>query len=164
MGKESACNAGDTGDVGLIPGSGRSPGGGPTTPLQVFLPGESHRFWRTIEKPVRLQSHNIKKSWTQLKQLSMYACANIWKPEKVLPIKSTSNELTEFLLYISSDNNLYVTEGNRNTNTPLPTCFWNFCPVGEKKWVYLPQSERQKEIHVCIDFGKKNHSRYLKSV
>ena len=27
-GKESACNARDTGDVGLIPGSGRSPGGG----------------------------------------------------------------------------------------------------------------------------------------
>ena len=27
MGKESARNAGDTGDVGLIPGLGRSPGG-----------------------------------------------------------------------------------------------------------------------------------------
>ena len=27
-GKESACNEGDTGDVGLIPGWGRSPGGG----------------------------------------------------------------------------------------------------------------------------------------
>ena len=26
-GKESACRAGDTGDEGLIPGSGRSPGG-----------------------------------------------------------------------------------------------------------------------------------------
>ena len=28
MGKESACNAGDTGDVGLISGLGRSPGEG----------------------------------------------------------------------------------------------------------------------------------------
>ena len=36
--KESICNAGDTGDVGLIPGLGRSPG---VTP-PVFLPGESH--------------------------------------------------------------------------------------------------------------------------
>ena len=27
-GKESACNAGNTGDAGLIPGTGRSPGGG----------------------------------------------------------------------------------------------------------------------------------------
>ena len=33
-GKESACNAGDTGDVGLIPGSGRSPGEGNGNPLQ----------------------------------------------------------------------------------------------------------------------------------
>ena len=35
-------NAGDIGDVGLSPGSGRSPGEreGQSTPL--FLPGESH--------------------------------------------------------------------------------------------------------------------------
>ena len=32
-GKESACNAGDVGDVGLIPGSIRSPGGGNGNPL-----------------------------------------------------------------------------------------------------------------------------------
>jgi len=34
FGKESAYNAGDAGDVGLIPGSGRSPGGGHGNPLQ----------------------------------------------------------------------------------------------------------------------------------
>ena len=33
-GKESACHAGDTGHMGLIPGSGRSPGGGHGNPLQ----------------------------------------------------------------------------------------------------------------------------------
>ena len=32
--KQSACNAGDAGDVGLIPGSGRSPGGGHGNPHQ----------------------------------------------------------------------------------------------------------------------------------
>ena len=31
---ESACNLGDTGDAGLIPGSGRSPGGGNGNPVQ----------------------------------------------------------------------------------------------------------------------------------
>ena len=47
-------NAGDIGNVGSIPGSGKSPGGGHGNPLQysclenprqptpVFLPGESH--------------------------------------------------------------------------------------------------------------------------
>ena len=34
MGKESACSAGDTGDVGLIPGLERSPGGESGNPLQ----------------------------------------------------------------------------------------------------------------------------------
>ena len=39
-GKESACNIGGTGDFNLIPGLGRSIGGGQPTP--VFLPGISH--------------------------------------------------------------------------------------------------------------------------
>ena len=34
MGKDSACSAGDEGDVGSVPGSGRSPGGGHGNPLQ----------------------------------------------------------------------------------------------------------------------------------
>ena len=38
-GKASAYNAGD---LGSIPGSGRSPGEGNGNPLQLFLPGESH--------------------------------------------------------------------------------------------------------------------------
>ena len=35
-GKESTANIGDTGDVGFIPGSGRSPGGGNGNLLQYF--------------------------------------------------------------------------------------------------------------------------------
>ena len=34
MGKESAYNVGNTGNMGSIPGSGRSPGGGNGNPLQ----------------------------------------------------------------------------------------------------------------------------------
>ena len=37
-GKESTCDAGDTGVTGLIPGSGRSPGGGNGNPLQYSCP------------------------------------------------------------------------------------------------------------------------------
>ena len=49
--KNPPANAGDAGDAGSIPGSGRSPGGGNGNPLQhsffffstpIFLPGESH--------------------------------------------------------------------------------------------------------------------------
>ena len=41
-GKESACNAGDTGVMGLIPGSGRSLRRRAWQPTPVFLPGKSH--------------------------------------------------------------------------------------------------------------------------
>ena len=39
--KNPSASAGDIRDVGSIPGSGRSPGGGHGNPL-VFLPGKSH--------------------------------------------------------------------------------------------------------------------------
>ena len=41
-GKESACNTGDTGDVGSVPGSGKIPWRRAWQPTPVFLPGESH--------------------------------------------------------------------------------------------------------------------------
>ena len=42
MVKTPPAKAGATGDMGLIPGWGRSPGGGAWQPTPVFLPGESH--------------------------------------------------------------------------------------------------------------------------
>ena len=51
MVKESAYDAGDTGDVGLIPGWGRSPGGGHATHSSILA-------WRIpwTEEPDGLQS------------------------------------------------------------------------------------------------------------
>ena len=40
--KNMPANAGDTRDVGSIPGLGRFLGGGHGNPTPVFLPGESH--------------------------------------------------------------------------------------------------------------------------
>lgn len=55
-GKEYACNAGGTGDAGLIPELGGAPGEGRWQPTLVFLPEKSHR-WRS------LAGYNPK-SWT----------------------------------------------------------------------------------------------------
>ena len=45
--KESACNAGDTGDMGLIPVSGESPGGGDGNPFQYsYLENPMDRDWQ----------------------------------------------------------------------------------------------------------------------
>ena len=52
-GKESACNAGAAGDMGLIPGSGRSPGGGHGNPLQYSClenPMDRGAWWATVHK------------------------------------------------------------------------------------------------------------------
>ena len=42
VGKESACNAGDTGGMGSVPELGRSLGGGKWQPIPVFLPEKFH--------------------------------------------------------------------------------------------------------------------------
>ena len=57
--KNPSANAKDIGDVGLIPGSGRSPGEGNGNPLQ-------YSCWRIrwTEEPGGLQSMGITKSWT----------------------------------------------------------------------------------------------------
>ena len=59
---DSACNAGDTGDVNMIPGSGRSPWRRAWQPTPVFVPGESHGQ----------AVHRVTKSRTQLKQFTMH--------------------------------------------------------------------------------------------
>ena len=51
MVKNSPANAGDTGDMGLIPRSGRSPGGGSDNPLQYScLENSMDRgaWWATV--------------------------------------------------------------------------------------------------------------------
>ena len=61
--RESSCNAGDSEDVGLIPGLGRSPGGGNVNPLQysrLVNPVDRETWQATV--------HGVTKSGTQLKR------------------------------------------------------------------------------------------------
>ena len=56
--KKTPANAGDPGDVGSIPGLGRSPGGGNGNPLQYPCGKFTDRgVWRAIV-------HGVTKSWT----------------------------------------------------------------------------------------------------
>ena len=63
-------NAGDTGDPGSIPGSGRSHGGGNGNPLQYFLSGKSNG-----QRNLAGYSHGVAKSQTWL---SDWACTHAW--------------------------------------------------------------------------------------
>ena len=60
--KESACNSGDTGDAGLIPGSERSPGEGNGNLLHYSClgnPMDRGGWWATL--------HWVAKTWTRLR-------------------------------------------------------------------------------------------------
>ena len=64
--KESACSAGD---LGLIPGSGRSPEKGNGYPIQYFCLENSRdrgAWWAIV--------HGVSKSQTRLKRISVPAC------------------------------------------------------------------------------------------
>ena len=57
--KNLPANAGDVGDTGSIPGSGRSPGGGDGNPFSVVLPGKSHGQrlgWPTVHRVTKSQA------------------------------------------------------------------------------------------------------------
>ena len=59
--KSLPANAGDGGDVGSIPGLGRSPGVGNGNPLQdscLENPMDRRDWWATV--------HGVAKSWTRL--------------------------------------------------------------------------------------------------
>ena len=63
-GKNLPASAGDIRDVGLIPGLGRSPGGGNDNPFQYSCLENS-----TDRGAWRARVHRVTKSQTQLKQL-----------------------------------------------------------------------------------------------
>ena len=58
-GKESACNAGDAGDEGLIPESGRSSEEGHGNPLQYSCeenPMDRGAWWATVHRVAKSQT------------------------------------------------------------------------------------------------------------
>ena len=75
--KKLPANVGDIRDVGSIPGSGRSPGGGNGNPLQ----------YSCLENPMGrgawpAAAHRVAQSQTQLKGLGMHASLRILEDYK----------------------------------------------------------------------------------
>ena len=85
--KNLPCNAGAAGDMGSIPGLGRSPGGGHGIPLQsssLENPMDSGAWQPTV--------HGVEKSWTQLRRLSLHAYKSIRK-RKIYSNIESENEV-----------------------------------------------------------------------
>ena len=72
--KSPPANAGDLREVASIPGSERSPGGGPGNPiLHSCLEDPMDRGAWGREGVGRATVHEVTRSWKQLKQLSIHA-------------------------------------------------------------------------------------------
>ena len=83
--KNLLANAGDIRDTGLIPGSGRSPGGGIGNPLWYSCPENS------MDRGAWLVTvHRVAKSWTREKQLSTHMIVSLHRVD--IPTKWDSLE------------------------------------------------------------------------
>ena len=97
--KSPPANAGDVRDVGSIPGSGRSPGGGHGNPLQYScLENSTDReaWWATV--------HRVAKSWTQLHvptctKLKPYPDMTSWTSAHLLWIHQGDGSAPHFWRY-----------------------------------------------------------------
>ena len=65
--KESTCNVGDSGDTGLIPGSGRPPGGGHGNPLQYSC--LENPMDRGAWPATSTGSHRVRHNWNDLARM-----------------------------------------------------------------------------------------------
>ena len=98
--KNLSASAGDTGDVGLIPGSGGSPGGGNGTPLQYSClgnPMDRESCWAAVQ--------GVAKNWTLFGNWAcrhpcthMFStCWLLWNTEKIASLKFLSkNSLNNY--------------------------------------------------------------------
>ena len=78
--KNTFANVGDAGDQGSIPGSGRSPGGRHSNPLQYSClenPLDRGALWATV--------HGVAESWTWLKWLNIHAYKELQFPKFLCP-------------------------------------------------------------------------------
>ena len=94
------CNKGD---VGSIPGSGISPGGGQGNPLQYWQENLMDRVtWQAVV-------HRVTKSWTQMKRLSRQACKEPSRVKKLSEIWSLNPGFKWGLGYINKQKIMLVT-------------------------------------------------------
>ena len=92
--KNPPANAGDLQAMGLIPGSGRPPGGGKGSPLQCSClenPMDRGAWWAAV--------HRVTKSWTRLKWLSAHTRALVnW----ILLIRDALQISSQICLYFQT--------------------------------------------------------------
>ena len=117
-GKESTSN---TGDVGSIPGLGRSPGEGNDNPLQYSCLENSmdRGAWRAIV-------HGVTKSQTQL---SMHACTRLYQcvhNSVLLPLRGRLDSIMHFLNILDYESSVWQAVFNYSKLQLAPLVYLSF--------------------------------------
>ena len=114
--KNPPANAGDLKDMGLIPGSGRSPGGARGNPLQYScLENPMDRgAWQAVV-------HRVTKSWILLKQLSTQRCVCTHTHTRVYIYIKWTHMHTHYISFIHSS-----FDGHSGCFHVLATLFYTF--------------------------------------
>ena len=111
--KNLPVNAGDIRDMGWIPGSGRSPGGGHGNPFQYSCLGNpmDRRAWQTTD-------HRVTKSQTWLKQLYFFFFSNFHLIMLNRFIVLFSLLYSSTFLYIQQDGSVQFSSVSQSCPTP----------------------------------------------
>ena len=125
IGKEFACNTGEAGDPDLIPGLGRSPGGGHGNPLQdscLENPMGRAAWWATV--------HRVTESDTTER-----VCRSWWLYTNALMCSGQQNFLVLFTLPVASsaDTDFLVASASSCHRCPLPL------PQAQIKRIQVPR-------------------------
>ena len=94
--KNPSANAGDTGDVGLIPGSGRSPGGGNRNPLQYSClgnPMDSRAWWATVHGVYKELDTTLATEQQQQRMLGAWGAGTGWRGSHLVVLLGAGQEL-----------------------------------------------------------------------
>ena len=152
--KKFACNAWDVGDLGLIPGLGRSPAEGNSNPLQYSCQENSMErgAWQVIV-------HEVTKSWTWLRKETMTNLDSILKSRDItLPTK-----ICIVNLWFFSSSPVQMKElDHKESWVPKNLCFWivlektlenpldckDIKPVNPKEnqpWIFIGRTDAKAE-------------------
>ena len=124
--KESTCNAGDTGDSGLIPESGRSPGGEKWQPIPVFFSEKSHRQSSLASYSPKGLKESDRTKWLSTHTAHMMLRSPILGSPRESPRKSWCTEKIWALMILS-----HLWSNSGNTLPPDFFCTGCYCYYNE---------------------------------
>ena len=154
--KEFACNAGDAGDSGLMPGLGRSPGGGHGNPLQYSCLENrmDRRTWRTTVHRVTKSQTVTTEATEHARVQKSYDILNCHYQKFLVEQLSVRDRIQIWILILSSKENHDV-PGCTPTSPTASSWMMNTGSLCELSWQNYPSHSKAQLLRVPPHTHKK---------